>query len=38
MKQMTLRESGYERKTKRTCKREFPDEMNLVATWPSWWH
>ena len=31
MKQMSLSESGFERKTKRTRKREFLDEMNLVA-------
>jgi IS5 family transposase len=33
MKQMSLSESGFERKTKRTCKREFLDEMNLVMPW-----
>jgi IS5 family transposase len=33
MKQICLDESGYERKTKRTCKREFLDEMNLVVPW-----
>ena len=33
MKQMSLGESGYERKTKRTRKREFLDEMNLVVPW-----
>ncbi len=33
MKQMRLGESGYERKTKRTHKRAFLDEMNLVAPW-----
>ena len=33
MKQMSLSESGYERKTKRTRKREFLDEMNLVVPW-----
>ena len=33
MKQMSLSESGYERKTKRTRKREFLDEMDLVVTW-----
>ncbi|MEN9539820.1 MAG: hypothetical protein RLZZ126_2055, partial [Pseudomonadota bacterium] len=32
MKQMSLSESGFERKTKRTRKREF-DEMNLVVPW-----
>ncbi len=30
---MSLGESGYERKTKRTRKREFLDEMNLVVPW-----
>ncbi len=30
---MSLSESGYERKTKRTRKREFLDEMNLVVPW-----
>lgn len=30
---MSLSESGFERKTKRTRKREFPDEMNLVVPW-----
>jgi IS5 family transposase len=34
MKQMSLGESGFERKTKRTRKREFLDEMNLVVPWP----
>ena len=34
MKQMSLGESGYERKTKRTRKREFLDEMNLVVRRP----
>ena len=33
MKQMSLGASGYERKTKRTRKREFLDEMNLVVPW-----
>ena len=33
MKQMSLGESGYERKTKRTRKREFLDEMDLVVPW-----
>lgn len=33
MKQMSLVESGFERKTKRTRKREFLDEMNLVVPW-----
>lgn len=33
MKQMSLSESGFERKTKRKCKREFLDEMNLVVPW-----
>jgi IS5 family transposase len=33
MKQMSLSESGFERKTKRTRKREFLDEMNLVVPW-----
>jgi transposase, IS5 family len=32
MKQMSLG-TGYERKTKRTRKREFLDEMNLVVPW-----
>ena len=31
MKQMSLGGSGFERKTKRTRKREFLDEMNLVV-------
>ena len=30
MKQMSLGGSGFERKTKRTRKREFLDEMNLL--------
>ena len=30
MKQMSLSETGFERKTKRTRKREFLDEMNLA--------
>jgi len=33
MKQMGLGESGFERKTKRTRKHEFLDEMNLVVPW-----
>ncbi len=33
MKQMSLGESGFERKTKRTRKREFLNEMNLVVPW-----
>jgi IS5 family transposase len=33
MKQMSLSESGFERKTKRTLKREFLDEMSLVVPW-----
>ncbi|MDP3325916.1 IS5 family transposase [Hydrogenophaga sp.] len=33
MKQMSLGEAGFERKTKRTRKREFLDEMNLVVPW-----
>ncbi len=33
MKQMSLGESGYERKTKRTREREFLDEINLVVPW-----
>ena len=33
MKQMSLSESGFERKTKRTRKREFLEEMNLVVPW-----
>ena len=33
MKQMSLSESGFERKTKRIRKREFLDEMNLVVPW-----
>jgi len=33
MKQMSLGGSGFERKTKRTRKREFLDEMNLVVPW-----
>ena len=33
MKQMSLSESGFERKTKRTRKREFLEEMNLVVLW-----
>lgn len=30
---MSLSESGFERKTKRTRKRQFLDEMNLVVPW-----
>lgn len=33
MKQMSLGESGFERKTKRMRKREFLDEMDLVVPW-----
>ena len=33
MKQMSLGGSGFERKAKRTRKREFLDEMNLVVPW-----
>jgi hypothetical protein len=33
MKQMSLGESGFERKTMRTRKGEFLDEMNLVMPW-----
>ena len=33
MKQMSLGESGIERKTKRTRKREFLDERNRVVPW-----
>ncbi len=33
MKQLSLGESGFERKTKRTRKREFLYEMNLVVPW-----
>jgi IS5 family transposase len=33
MKQMSLGATGFERKTKRTRKREFLDEMNLVVPW-----
>jgi IS5 family transposase len=33
MKQMSLGESGFERKTKRMRKREFLDEMELVVPW-----
>jgi transposase, IS5 family len=33
MKQMSLSESGFERKTKRTRKREFLDEVDLVVPW-----
>jgi IS5 family transposase len=33
MKQMSLDNTGFEGKTKRTRKREFLDEMNLVVPW-----
>ena len=33
MKQMSLDTTGFERKTKRTRKLEFLDEMNLVVPW-----
>lgn len=33
MKQMSLFSSGFEQKTKRTRKREFFDEMELVVPW-----
>ncbi|WHZ11511.1 MAG: Mobile element protein [Burkholderiaceae bacterium] len=33
MKQMSLGTTGFERKPKRTRKREFLDEMNLVVPW-----
>ena len=33
MKQMSLASSGFELVTKRTRKREFLDEMNLVIPW-----
>ena len=33
MKQMSLVTSGFELVTKRTRKREFLDEMNLVVPW-----
>ncbi len=33
MKQMSLDSTGFERKIKRTRKREFLDEMNLVVPW-----
>ena len=33
MKQMSLGAAGFERKTKRTRKREFLDEMDLVVPW-----
>lgn len=33
MKQMSLGSTGFERKTKRTRKQEFLDEMNLVVPW-----
>jgi IS5 family transposase len=33
MKQMSLDSTGFERKTKRTRKREFLDDMNMVVPW-----
>lgn len=33
MKQMSLGSAGFERKTKRTRKQEFLDDMNLVVPW-----
>ena len=33
MKQISLSATGFERKTKRTRKRQFLDEMNLVVPW-----
>jgi len=33
MKQMSLDTTGFERKTKRTRKREFLDEMDLLVPW-----
>lgn len=33
MKQMSLSESGFERKTKPTRKREFLNKMNPVVLW-----
>ena len=33
MKQLSLSTTGFERKTKRTRKREFLDEMSLVVPW-----
>lgn len=33
MKQMSVGAVGFERKTKRTRKREFLDEMDLVVPW-----
>ena len=33
MKQMSLETTGFERRTKRTRKREFLDEMNRVVPW-----
>lgn len=33
MKQITLTASGFELTIKRTRKREFLDEMNLVVPW-----
>ena len=34
MKQMSLNTVGFERRIKRTRKREFLDEMNVVVPWP----
>jgi transposase, IS5 family len=36
MKHMSLGESGFERKTKRTRKREFLDEMIWWCLGPNW--
>lgn len=33
MKQMNFASTGFDRSSKRTRKREFPDEMNLVVPW-----
>ena len=33
MQQISLAHTGFELVTKRTCKREFLDEMNLVIPW-----
>mgnify|MGYP001265002544 CR=1 FL=1 len=33
MKQMSLAQTGFELVTKRSRKREFLDEMNLVIPW-----
>lgn len=33
MKQMSLGTAGFERKTKRTRKREFLDDMELLVPW-----